>query len=201
MGSITPTWARCATGPPCRSGNYVDTHGQSEIGFGVIRLLGFELLPRIKRINFVRLYRPAAGAPGGYPSLAPAMVGARDLLGVGADRFEHRPVALITQRSQVQILSPLPRSTRSRACSPDSVSGPLIICPPFVRGTARDGLARHGTNVVCVSAGRVGLAGGGTRGSAAGSDQARTGSPLGCYGGASSIDRPTRRRTSAVGTW
>jgi TnpA family transposase len=27
-------------------GNYVDTHGQSEIGFGITRLLGFDLLPR-----------------------------------------------------------------------------------------------------------------------------------------------------------
>ena len=30
-------------------GNYVDTHGQSEIGFGITRLLGFDLLPRIGR--------------------------------------------------------------------------------------------------------------------------------------------------------
>ncbi|MGH3568586.1 MAG: Tn3 family transposase [Pseudonocardia sp.] len=30
------------------AGNYVDSHGQSEIGFGVTRLLGFDLLPRIK---------------------------------------------------------------------------------------------------------------------------------------------------------
>jgi Tn3 transposase DDE domain len=42
--------------------NYTDIHGQSEIGFG-IRLLGFDLLPRIKQINRVRLYRPTAGEP------------------------------------------------------------------------------------------------------------------------------------------
>ena len=30
-------------------GNYTDSHGQSEIGFGLTRLLGFDLLPRIKR--------------------------------------------------------------------------------------------------------------------------------------------------------
>ena len=42
-------------------GNYVDSHGQSEIGFGITRLLGFDLLPRIKRINHVKLYRPVAG--------------------------------------------------------------------------------------------------------------------------------------------
>lgn len=39
-------------------GNYVDSHGQSEIGFGVTRLLNVDLLPRIKQINRVKLYRP-----------------------------------------------------------------------------------------------------------------------------------------------
>lgn len=53
--------------------NYVDTHGQSEIGFGITKLLGFDLLPRIKRINKVKLYRPAAGEAGLWPSLGPAM--------------------------------------------------------------------------------------------------------------------------------
>jgi TnpA family transposase len=53
--------------------NYVDTHGQSVIGFGLTRLLGFDLLPRIKRINHIRLYPPARGEE--FPNLAPAMVG------------------------------------------------------------------------------------------------------------------------------
>ncbi|WP_327634727.1 Tn3 family transposase [Kribbella sp. NBC_00482] len=54
-------------------GNYVDSHGQSEVGFGLTRLLGFDLLPRIKRINMVKLYRPATGEPDAYPRLAPAL--------------------------------------------------------------------------------------------------------------------------------
>jgi hypothetical protein len=54
-------------------GNYVDSHGQSEIGFGLTRLLGFDLLPRIKRINHVKLYRPAAGEPDACPRLAAAL--------------------------------------------------------------------------------------------------------------------------------
>lgn len=53
--------------------NYVDSHGQSEIGFGITRLLGFDLLPRIKRINAVKLYRPGTGATDSYSGLAPAM--------------------------------------------------------------------------------------------------------------------------------
>jgi TnpA family transposase len=54
-------------------GNYVDSHGPSEIGFAITRLLGFDLLPRIKQINRIRLYRPSAGEPSAYPNLAPAL--------------------------------------------------------------------------------------------------------------------------------
>ncbi len=53
--------------------NYTDSHGASEIGFGITRLLGFDLLPRLKRINKTRLYRPAAGEADAYPRLAPAL--------------------------------------------------------------------------------------------------------------------------------
>ncbi|MDN5772093.1 MAG: transposase, partial [Microlunatus sp.] len=55
------------------AGNYVDSHGQSEIGFGITRLLGFDLLPRIKQINKVKLYRAAAGEPDAHPALAAAL--------------------------------------------------------------------------------------------------------------------------------
>ena len=48
--------------------NYIDSHGQSEIGFGITRLLGFDLLPRIKRINKVRLYRPGRRRAGRLPA-------------------------------------------------------------------------------------------------------------------------------------
>ncbi len=37
-------------------GNYVDSHGQSEIGFAITRLLGFEPLARIKQINAALVY-------------------------------------------------------------------------------------------------------------------------------------------------
>ena len=53
--------------------NYTDSHGQSEIGFAITRLLGFDLLPRIKRINKVRLYVPDAGQRDAYPRLTPAL--------------------------------------------------------------------------------------------------------------------------------
>jgi len=38
--------------------NYVDTHGASVVGFAFAHLLGFRLLPRLKNIGAVRLYRP-----------------------------------------------------------------------------------------------------------------------------------------------
>ena len=43
--------------------NYVDTHGQSEIGFGITRLLGFDLLPRIKQINWVACTARSPASP------------------------------------------------------------------------------------------------------------------------------------------
>jgi TnpA family transposase len=46
---------------------YVDTHGQSEVGFAFCHLLGFALLPRLKNLKRQRLYRPENGAD--YPNL------------------------------------------------------------------------------------------------------------------------------------
>lgn len=53
--------------------NYVDTHGQSEIGFGFSRLLGFELLPRLKNISRQKLYLPQARIIGSYANLQPIL--------------------------------------------------------------------------------------------------------------------------------
>ena len=52
--------------------NYIDTHGQSDIGFGMTRLLGFDLLPRIKQINRSSSTGPAAGDPALPPAGARA---------------------------------------------------------------------------------------------------------------------------------
>jgi TnpA family transposase len=41
--------------------NYTDTHGASVVAFAFAHLLGFRLLPRLKNIGSVRLYRPEAG--------------------------------------------------------------------------------------------------------------------------------------------
>jgi TnpA family transposase len=53
--------------------NYVDSHGQSEIAFAFTHLLGFQLMPRLKRIKVQKLYRPHAGQTDAYPNLEPVM--------------------------------------------------------------------------------------------------------------------------------
>lgn len=40
---------------------YVDTHGQSTVAFAFCRMLGFELMPRLKDINRQKLYKAEAG--------------------------------------------------------------------------------------------------------------------------------------------
>ena len=52
---------------------YVDSHGQSTVGFAFCRLLGFQLLPRLKAIGTQKLYRPDTGEPNAYPNLLPIM--------------------------------------------------------------------------------------------------------------------------------
>jgi TnpA family transposase len=52
---------------------YVDSHGQSEIGFAFCHLLGYELLPRLKRMPRQRLYRPEHGQANAYPNLQPIL--------------------------------------------------------------------------------------------------------------------------------
>ena len=49
--------------------NYVDSHGQSEVAFAFCHLLGFQLLPRLKRIHQQKLYRPYMGQNDAYPNL------------------------------------------------------------------------------------------------------------------------------------
>jgi len=53
--------------------NYVDTHGQSEVGFAFCHLLGFQLLPRLKNLKKQRLYRPTSGEPAAYANLQPLL--------------------------------------------------------------------------------------------------------------------------------
>jgi TnpA family transposase len=48
---------------------YVDSHGQSTVAFAFCRLLGFQLMPRLKAIHVQKLSRPDTGQPDAYPHL------------------------------------------------------------------------------------------------------------------------------------
>ncbi|MFH8628023.1 Tn3 family transposase [Streptomyces vietnamensis] len=52
--------------------NYVDTHGAGVVGFAFTELLNFRLLPRLKNIGSIRLYRPD-DAPPGWPALGASL--------------------------------------------------------------------------------------------------------------------------------
>jgi TnpA family transposase len=53
--------------------NYVDSHGQSEVAFAFTHLLGFQLMPRLKRIKTQKLYRPYTAQSDAYPNLQPIL--------------------------------------------------------------------------------------------------------------------------------
>ncbi len=53
--------------------NYVDTHGQSEIGFAFSHLLGFSLMPRLANLNKQKLAQCELGDYQQYKNLQPVM--------------------------------------------------------------------------------------------------------------------------------
>jgi len=52
---------------------FVDTHGQSLLGFGVTGLLGFDLMPRLKDVSRQKLYYVSKGDETKYPNLEPSL--------------------------------------------------------------------------------------------------------------------------------
>ena len=48
---------------------FVDSHGQSIVGFAFCKLLNFSLFPRLKPIHSQKLYRPDSGQPRAYKNL------------------------------------------------------------------------------------------------------------------------------------
>ncbi|WP_156121899.1 Tn3 family transposase [Halocynthiibacter namhaensis] len=57
---------------------YVDSHGQSAVGFAFCHLLGFELAPRLKAIARQKLALPSVGMRGQLPNLLPILSGVVD---------------------------------------------------------------------------------------------------------------------------
>ena len=58
--------------------HYVDSHGQSAVGFAFCHLLGFELAPRLKATARQKLALPSAGMRGQLPNLLPILSGVID---------------------------------------------------------------------------------------------------------------------------
>lgn len=54
---------------------YVDTHGQSFVGFAFCYLLGFDLLPRLKDIHRKKLFLPNSDLAAALPHLQPVLGG------------------------------------------------------------------------------------------------------------------------------
>jgi TnpA family transposase len=57
---------------------YVDSHGQSEVAFAFCRLLGFELLPRLKAMHKQKLHRFEGNSLDEYTNLQPVLKRAID---------------------------------------------------------------------------------------------------------------------------
>ena len=74
--------------------DYVDTHGASVVGFAFAYLLGFELLPRLKNIGAIRLYRPDDQAT--FAQLGPVLTRPIrwDLIGQNYDQLIRYATAL-----------------------------------------------------------------------------------------------------------
>jgi hypothetical protein len=53
--------------------NITDTHGASIIGFAFCELLGFRLMPRLKQIGKLRLYRPGLDTDKPWSAIAPVI--------------------------------------------------------------------------------------------------------------------------------
>ena len=96
---------------------YVDSHGQSEVAFAFCRLLGFELMPRIKAIHSQRLYRPEAGQS--FPNLDLVMASRSidwELIEQQLDAMVKHAVAM--KRGMADAESLLRRFTRANAPHP-----------------------------------------------------------------------------------
>lgn len=97
---------------------YVNSHGQSTVAFAFCRLLGFELLPRLKAIHAQKLYRPKTGQPGAYakPQQIPTRPIDWDLIRQQYDRMVEYTTALRLGTADTETI--LRRFTRNNVQHP-----------------------------------------------------------------------------------
>lgn len=98
--------------------SYVDTHGQSEVAFAFCRLLGFQLMPRLKNIYEQRLHLPYKEDAAKYPELEPILKSAIDwdLIRHEYDEMVKYATALRLGTAQTEAI--LKRFTRSNIQHP-----------------------------------------------------------------------------------
>ena len=95
---------------------YVDTHGQSVIGFAFAYMLCFDLLPRLKAIHKQKLFRPDAG--GEYGNLKEVM---RGVINWNLIREQYDPIVKYSTALRLGTAEPeaiLRRFTRGNAGHP-----------------------------------------------------------------------------------
>ncbi len=97
---------------------YVDSHGQSAVGFAFCHLLGFELAPRLKAIARQKLSVPYTGIKAALPNLTPILSGTIDWAEIErqydemvkyAAAMRHRtadPEAILRRFARAEIMHP-----------------------------------------------------------------------------------------------
>jgi TnpA family transposase len=98
--------------------NYVDSRGQSEVGFAFCHLLGFQLLPRLKNLKRQKLYRPSKGQPNKYPNLQPILTRPTNWELIGRQYDELIKFATALKLGTADAESILRRFTRDNASHP-----------------------------------------------------------------------------------
>ena len=95
--------------------HYVDSHGQSEVAFGMCYLLGYELFPRLKPLHRQKLYLPATGDADRYPQLRPILTRAIDWELIRQQYDELVKYAAALQSGTAEAEAILARFTRNTA--------------------------------------------------------------------------------------
>lgn len=94
--------------------HYLDSHGQSEVAFGLCHLLGYNLCPRLKPIHCQKLYLPSNAHAERYPGLKPGLARAIDweLIAQQYDELVKYAAALQTGTAEAEaILAHFTRQT------------------------------------------------------------------------------------------
>jgi TnpA family transposase len=108
--AITGVLRHCTTMSVER--HYVDSHGQSEVAFGLCHLLGYDLCPRLKPIHRQKFYLPSSAHADRYPGLKPVLARAIDwaLIAQQYDELVKYAAALQTGTAEAEAI--LARFTR-----------------------------------------------------------------------------------------